>query len=202
MTEPVTWGDLQKLAAEAGFTNPPVGDYLMEVTKSTYKQSSAGNNMITIVLKVVTGPHTGATQPHNLVASANTMGFFMRYARALGFDDAFFASYSAMQIAQVVQLLAPMLVGRRTLVTIAPDRNDAERLVVGAMKRPPVGFDAVTASPLAPVPPAAQAAAQSVPPPPPITHAQPAAVPVPAPAPAPTAGPQPLDYATAPEPPF
>ena len=200
MTEPVTWGDLQKLAAEAGFTNPPVGEYLMEVTKSTYKKSSAGNDMITIVLKVVTGPHTGATQPHNLVASANTMGFFMRYARGLGFDDAFFASYAALPIAQVVQILAPMLVGRRSLVTIAPDRNDAERLVVGAMKRPPAGFDAVAASPLTPVPPAVQVAAQSVPPPPPITHAQPAAVPPTAPTPATT--PQPLDYATAPDPPF
>lgn len=197
MTEPVTWGDLQKLAAEAGFVNPPVGEYLMEVTKSTYKKSSNNNDMITIVLKVVSpGPNNGATQPHNLVASPNTMGFFTRYATALGFDDAFFASYTALPISQVVQMLAPMLVGRRSAVTIAPDRNDASRLVVGSMKRPPAGSDAVAASPLTPVPPAVQAAATSVPPPPPVMHAQPAAVPAPA------AAPTPMDYATAPDPPF
>lgn len=194
MTDPVTFGDYQRLASEQGYTNPPVGDYLMEVSKATYKQSGNKNDMITIVLKVVSpGPNMGATQPHNLVASSNSMGFFLRYAAALGFDAAFFASYTTTPMVQVMQMLAPMLVGRRAAVTIGPDRNDAERLVVASMKRPPAGSDAVAASPLAPIPPTVQAAAQSVPPPP-ITHAQPAAVPAP--------GPAPLDYATAPDPPF
>ena len=200
MTDAVTWGDLQKLAAEAGFTNPPAGEYLMDVSKATYKQTSNKKDMITVVFKVLTpGPNLGATQPHNFVISpesAGAMGFFFRYMAALGFDSAFFASYASLPPTQVVQMIAPMLVGRRAVVTVGADRNDAERLVVTNIKRAPAGSDAVGASPLTPVPPTVQAAAQSVPPPPPITHAQPAAVPQPA------AGPTPMDYATAPDPPF
>jgi hypothetical protein len=197
MTDAVTWGDLQKLAAEAGFTNAPVGDHLMEITKSTYKRTSNQKDMVTVIFKVVNpGPANGATQPHNFVISpesAGAMGFFFRYMAALGFDNAFFASYATLPPTQVVQMLTPMLVGRRGLITIGPDRNDADRLVVNGIKRAPAGSDAIAASPLTPVPPTAQAAAQSVPPPPPVTHAQPVAVPP---------GPAPMDYATAPDPPF
>lgn len=180
----INFGDLQKAAAEQGFVNPPIGDYLMEVIKATYRKSSGGNDMITIVLKVVSpGPHMGATQPHNLVASPNTMGFFNRYMAALGYDAVTLAALHHMPTDQALQTLAPQLVGRRVVVSIGADPKDATRLVVAKMGRAPAGADAVSVSPLTPVPQQAQSAAVSVPP-------------------APTVAPAPDATEQAPEPPF
>lgn len=206
MTGAVTWGDLQKLASKAGFTNPPAGEWHMEITKSTYKKTTNGKDMITIVFKVVTpGPQMGATQPHNFVVSpesAGAMGFFFRYMAALGFDSAFFASYASMPPTQVIQLIAPMMVGRQAMVTVGPDRNDAERLVVNNIKRVPAnaGVPGVPLSPaqmasglsvFAPVPGAATGTA--VPPAPPIMETPAAPAPAPEPEQAPEDGIEPPD---------
>lgn len=180
MANSVNFGELQKAAAEQGYTNPPAGSYLMEVSKSAYKKSSGGNDMITIVLKVANpGPHMGATQPHNLVASANSMGFFNRYMSALGYDAATLAGYSHMATDQVLQMLAPQLIGKRVAADIGPDPKDATRLVVTKMARPPAGADAIAAAPLTPVSVLTQAAAVSTPPPPPVTAAPTEAAPEP-----------------------
>lgn len=174
----MTWGDLQKLAGEAGFTDAPAGTWEMEITKSTAGKTSNGKDMITVIFKIIAGPHAGATQFHRFVISpesAGAMAFFFRHMAALGFDQAFFAAYAALPPTQVVTMLAPLLVGKHALVTIAPRKDDADRLEVTGIKKagliPPMtpAQQAAGLSVFVPVPPAVQAAAQSAPPPPPVT---------------------------------
>jgi hypothetical protein len=186
----VSWGDLQKLSAEAGFSNMPHGEHEVEITKAEHKKTTNGKDMYSVIFKVVLGqPSAGATQPNNFVISPESpvaLGFFFKHMAALGLDANYFATNPTKQ------QVAAALVGRRARITVGPGRNDADRTEVSRIGRATLGTGAAPGlSVFAPVPQATQAAALSVPPPPPITHAQPVVPPaVPAPAVEPATTPQ------------
>lgn len=132
MGNSVNWQELQALAADAGFSNMPIGEYEAEITKAEHKESSSKKDMFMVIFKAVNGPDAGSTHPNNFVISPENpvaLGFFFQHMAALGLDSAYFATApSNPQIARD-------LVGRRATITIREQRNDPSRTEVGSVRK-------------------------------------------------------------------
>ncbi len=185
----MNWGDLLKIADEAGFTPVPVGEYLVVVDKAEAKQAQTGKDMIKVVFRVIAGPCTNRTVFNNFVLSPespNAVGFFFRHMAALGLDIKFFEGNPPLSH------VAAALVGKQCLIEVTHrEFGGAMRDNVDKIKPAsgPVAGPFAAAGPPVPAPVSPQAyvqpAASAPAPAPQVTPSapapQPAAVPQPAP---------------------
>jgi hypothetical protein len=168
-----TWKEMLALAQDSGgdFINAPRGAHVMKIVKSEAAKTSEATgkkDMYKVIFKVVSGPHEGATHPHNFVVSPDSptaLGIVFRYFSALGIGPDFLGAEPEPTPAQV----SAALLGRIATVTIGDDRRDATRTAVTNIAKAdgntPVTRDAGGGDdPFAvfkPVTPEAQAAATS-----------------------------------------
>lgn len=132
MGDSIDFAALQQLAADAGqgYVDAPRGTWEMEISKAEAARTSEATGkkvMFKLVWKVVSGPHQGATHPHNLVVSPESpgaIGIYLRHMNALGLGPDYQATKPDNdQVARDMK-------GRRAMVTIADDRRDATRTAV------------------------------------------------------------------------
>lgn len=132
MGNSVNWQALQALAAGAGFSNMPIGEHEVEITKAEYKETTNKKDMFVVIFKAVSGPDAGSTHPNNFVISPESpvaLGFFFQHMAALGLDAAYFAAKpNNAQIARD-------LVGRHAIITVREQRSDPSRTEVGSVRR-------------------------------------------------------------------
>lgn len=185
MTTPTSfnWEDLLGVAAEAGFTVLPVGEYHVVVDSAEAAKTQNGKDQIKAKFKVASGPYQGKGPIfNNFVISpenANAMSFFFQHLAVFGITDEYLK-----QNRPTVAQIAGFLVGRQCNVIISHrDWQGQTRMQVDKItKVNPNGVPAAPTVPTAPVAAPAPAAAPAAAPPvaPPVA---------PAPAPAPVAAP-------------
>lgn len=130
----INWADLQKTADEA--TRPlPDGMYPVEVEKATATDSSKGNPMIKLELRIYDGPGTGRKMFTQLTLSTDNpmaLAFFFRNLGAFGIDASVLATQPSMDT------LATLLVSRKATADIntrpwqGVDRNNVKAFAVAA----------------------------------------------------------------------
>lgn len=207
MTTPnsFNWDDLLGVAAEAGFTVLPVGEYHVVVDSAEAAKTQNGKDQIKVKFRVASGPYQGKGPIfNNFVISpenANAMSFFFQHMAVFGITDEYLKQ-NRPSIAQ----LAGFLVGRQANIVIShrewqgQTRMNVDKIMKvspGVGTAPPVpATPAAPAAPAAPISPAAPAAPSApaapatpaapaapippVPPVPPTPPASPAAPPPPA----------------------
>lgn len=88
------WGDLLKVADEAGFTPLPIGDYDVIVSTAEVKATQGGKDSIVVYFQVTTGPQQGRKIRNQFTISPdnpNAVGFFFRHMTAIGLSREYFA---------------------------------------------------------------------------------------------------------------
>lgn len=175
------WGDLLKVADEAGFTLLPIGEYDVIVASADVKATQAGKDSIVVFFQVTTGPHQGKKIRNQFTISPdnpNAVGFFFRHMSAIGLPREYFAQSPPPSLPNVAQALLNR-----------PCRIKVTHREWGGTMRDNVDaiMSATTAAPTVPGTPQVPGAPQAAPVPTvPATPAVPAAPAVPAP---PVAGP-------------
>lgn len=126
---------LQEVAKQAGFTVIDPGDYEVKVEKSSVKDTQTGKKMIKVLFKVVAGPLAGKGTVWNQFVispdSPNALFFFFKHMKALGLDDAYFASNPTPE------KVAESLIGRRCKITVGIRKwNDQDQNEVKVVSPP------------------------------------------------------------------
>lgn len=88
------WGDLLKVADEAGFTPLPIGEYDVIVASAEVKATQSGKDSIVVYFQVTTGPQQGRKIRNQFTISPdnpNAVGFFFRHMTAIGLTREYFA---------------------------------------------------------------------------------------------------------------
>lgn len=197
------WGDLLKIADEAGFTPLPVGEYDVIVASAKAQATNSGKDSIVVQFRVVSGPQANRQIRNQFTISPenpNAVGFFMRHMNALGLPREYFEQNPTMsQLAQVL-LNRPCRIKvnhrefggavRDNVEAIMPPASQITGVQPGVPTAPAPAQ--MASAPVAPpvAPPAAPAA-------PPVSPAPPA-VPTPQPAGPQWTAPQPEPPASAP----
>jgi hypothetical protein len=100
------WGDLLKVADEAGFTPLPIGDYDVVVSDVKVQTTNSGKDSIVVHFQVITGPSQGRKIRNQFTISPdnpNAVGFFFRHMAALGLPREYFNQNPTLpQVAQTL----------------------------------------------------------------------------------------------------
>jgi Protein of unknown function (DUF669) len=191
------WGDLLKVADEAGFTPLPIGDYDVVVSDVKVQATNSGKDSIVVHFQVITGPSQGRKIRNQFTISPenpNAVGFFFRHMAALGLPREYFNQNPTLpQVAQTL-LNRPcrIKVTHREWGGATRDNVDSimpAQLAAGLPQPPqPNGQAPAPAAPVVPTPPvvpvvappvlAPTAPAVATPAPSPVTYSPPP-VPVP-----------------------
>lgn len=187
MTTPTSfnWEDLLGVAAEAGFTVLPVGEYHVVVDSAEAAKTQNGKDQIKAKFKVASGPYQGKGPIfNNFVISpenANAMSFFFQHLAVFGITDEYLK-----QNRPTVAQIAGFLVGRQCNVIISHrDWQGQTRMQVDKITK--VNPNGVPAAPTVPTAPVAAPAPSPAPAAPVAPAPAPAAPPVAAPPAAPAA---------------
>lgn len=205
------WLDLLNEAKQNGgqqdFGPIPAGEYHLKVVDAETRQTQTGKTKYTIKAQVQAGPHSTRLIWDDLIVSPESsaaMGFFFRKMKAIGLDEAFWAT-SPTDDQITAALRDREFLGKVKIDSYGgKDRNQIDgykpiaAVSAGGFIPPaPQAAGAPTAPPFggaqAPAPQAAPVAA-------PAPQAAPAPMQAPAPAPTPQAAPAQDPWATAPAP--
>lgn len=131
------FSELIKQAAEAKYVVVPNDDYAIAVKSCTDIKASTGKDMLKLSVKVLVGPHQGASlitqqtlSPENPAAIA----MFLKFLDSFGLDEEFLAALPPREDGGPnLKAVAAALVGRAAMATVGTqewqgeDRNNIEK---------------------------------------------------------------------------